>query len=350
MLNFFLPMATCRLFCNVLLQKIEKRSILFSCFRCEIQGLTLSVLQTYSTESSSSCQWLYCMHSYWEITCVCVCALSFECYLSEKANWRTKQSKHWSNSGINQQHKPVPINTWETNLPSVLLSSPSTSIIASLSSSFSLWISRSSAPFLRRISSSSERSSGLRSAGTVERQKRGAKWGHRVPERHFTSLPILYASRPLSHESHVISFSFSCCTWHSVIAGLCLISFTLWCEMEMQTGFGALHMRRSGLHTANVYIQIICGLTDDSYDTSWCLEGLNGASQDRTEPNPQQLRKQRLQAETHTLTFLRKQIFTITKSNPPANKKRHNQLLLSEQTQWYTAQWGETVRSLVKYF
>ena len=53
-----------------------------------------------------------------------------------------------------------------SHLPSVLLSSPSTSKMASLSSSRSLWISCSRAPFLLRMSSSSERSSGLRSTGT----------------------------------------------------------------------------------------------------------------------------------------------------------------------------------------
>lgn len=55
---------------------------------------------------------------------------------------------------------------YEPDLPSVLFSSPSTSMMASRSSSLNLWISSNRAPFLRRISSSSERSSGLRSAGT----------------------------------------------------------------------------------------------------------------------------------------------------------------------------------------
>ena len=44
---------------------------------------------------------------------------------------------------------------------------PSTSKMASLNSSRSLWISCSRAPFLLRMSSSSERSSGLRSTGTL---------------------------------------------------------------------------------------------------------------------------------------------------------------------------------------
>lgn len=43
-------------------------------------------------------------------------------------------------------------------------------MMASLSSSLSLWISCSRAPFLRRMSSSSERSSGLRSTGTVGKE------------------------------------------------------------------------------------------------------------------------------------------------------------------------------------
>lgn len=58
-----------------------------------------------------------------------------------------------------------------THLPSVLVSSPSTSKIASLNSSLSLWISCRRTPFLLRMSSSSERSSGLRSTGTVCKEK-----------------------------------------------------------------------------------------------------------------------------------------------------------------------------------
>lgn len=61
-----------------------------------------------------------------------------------------------------------------SHLPSVLASKPSTSIIASLSSSLSLWISCNRTPFLLRMSSSSERSSGLRSTGT--------RWGEKKKE------------------------------------------------------------------------------------------------------------------------------------------------------------------------
>lgn len=123
----------------------------------------------------------------------------------------------------------------------------------------------------------------------------------------FHSLPTHYTPRPLSHRST----QSSCCPWHSLIAGPCLISFTLWCEMEMQTWLGPAHMGRDCLHTGDVYIQVICGVTDDCYDSSWCLEGLERASRDRTEPNPQQLRKQRLQAETHTLTLLAKHFHNL---------------------------------------
>lgn len=124
----------------------------------------------------------------------------------------------------------------KTNLPSVLVSSPSTSIMASLSSSFSLWISRISAPFLRRISSSSERSSGLRSAGTVKRKKeRRAKWGHRDSDRKGTEKTVHFNTNPPPPP------------------GLRLISFTLWCEMETWSGFGDTALHGRGLRSGSLW-------------------------------------------------------------------------------------------------
>lgn len=66
----------------------------------------------------------------------------------------------------------IKVYAFSSYLPSVLVSRPSTSKIASLNSSLSLWISCSRTPFLLRMSSSSERSSGLRSTGTVREEKK----------------------------------------------------------------------------------------------------------------------------------------------------------------------------------
>ena len=66
----------------------------------------------------------------------------------------------------------IKVHAFSSYLPSVLVSRPSTSKIASLNSSLSLWISCSRTPFLLRMSSNSERSSGLRSTGTVREEKK----------------------------------------------------------------------------------------------------------------------------------------------------------------------------------